>query len=81
MTCTSDATDAETDAYDKAALAIINMASAARLLLSSNPADHASKMGHNNRDFLLASILDNATVAGEGLDVLSPYRASDQRGA
>jgi hypothetical protein len=53
------------------------MACAARLLLSSNPADHTSKIGQDNRDFLLASILDNATGADEALDVLSPYKADD----
>jgi hypothetical protein len=68
MTCRS-----VTDAYDKASLAIVNMASAARLLLSSSPDDHTSKMGHENRDFLLASILDNAAAADEGLHLLSPY--------
>lgn len=62
-----------TDAYDKASLAINYMACAARLLLDSSPADHTSKIGHDNRDFLLASILANATAADEGLDVLSPY--------
>ena len=62
-----------TDAYDKAALAITNMAAAARLLLGSSPDDHTDKIGHENRDFLLASILDNATAAKEGLHVLSPY--------
>jgi hypothetical protein len=68
MTCRS-----VTDAYDKASLAILNMACAARLLLSSSPDGHTSKMGHDERDFLLASILDNAKVADEGLRVLSPY--------
>ena len=73
MTCRSDAPDA----YDKASLAITNMACAARLLLSSNPDEHTSKMGHDERDFLLSSILDNAKVADEALDVLTPYKADD----
>ena len=53
------------------------MACAARLLLSSSPDEHTSKIGQDNRDFLLASILDNAKVADEGLDGLSPYNAAD----
>ena len=69
MSCRSDATDA----YDKASLALTNMACAARLLLSSNPDEHTSEMGQEDRDFLLSSILDNAKVADEALDVLSPY--------
>jgi hypothetical protein len=68
MTCRS-----VTDAYDKASLAVLNMACAARLLLNSSPDEHTSEMGHNERDFLLASILDNAKVADQGLRVLSPY--------
>jgi hypothetical protein len=70
---------AATDAYDKASLAITNMACAARLLLSSNPDEHTSEMGQDERDFLLASILDNAKVADEALDVLTPYKGDAAR--
>jgi hypothetical protein len=49
------------------------MACAARLLMNSPPIDHTDKLGHQNRDFLLASILDNAEAAKEGVNVLSPY--------
>jgi hypothetical protein len=43
------------------------------LLLGSDPDEHTSEIGHDNQDFLLASILDNVTAADEALNVLSPY--------
>ena len=46
---------AGTDAYDQASLAITNVACAVRLLLSSSPDEHTSKLGHDVRDFLLSS--------------------------
>jgi hypothetical protein len=76
MAAMTDKTDAM-GAYDKASLAITNMQCAAHLLLSSDPRDHTSEMGQDNRDFLQASILDNGTPAEQALEVLSPHKAPD----
>ena len=75
MTCNS----AAPDAYDKASLAVTNIACAARLLLSSSPSEHTSDMGHEERDFLLTTILANTKAADAALDVLTPYEAAAAR--
>ncbi len=58
-----------TDAYDKAALAMIGIECAAALLAESGAVDRMPKL----RDWLVASIVENAATIREGLDGLNPY--------
>lgn len=61
--------EALTDAYDKAALAMNSIDCAAALLAEGGAVDRIPKL----RAWLVASITDNVALIREGLDGLNPY--------